>query len=117
MRCENVQKLISPLLDRRMMAEERDNVLAHLESCRACSTQFESTQSLRAALRRLDEPSIPEQLSQKLWAIADEARVRTLARATSPAWLRVLGASGRTCFSTTSCGRWRCPSRAACFRR
>jgi len=91
MRCENVQKLISPLLDRRMMAEERDNVLAHLESCRACSTQFESTQSLRAALRRLGDPSIPEQLSQKLWAIADEARVRTLARAASPAWFESWG--------------------------
>lgn len=87
MRCENVQKKISPLLDRTIGVKERDNVLAHLETCRACGTRLESTQNLRAALRRLEEPVMPEGLSRRVKAIADDARVRTLSVASSPSWM------------------------------
>ena len=53
MSCENVQERISLLLDRQLEADERGNVLAHLESCRQCETRLESIQSLRAGLRRM----------------------------------------------------------------
>jgi len=82
MSCDNVQKLISPLLDRRVPAGEQEKVLAHLESCKECGTQFESMQKVRAGLRAMNHAPIPVDLTAKLRVIASHERERQLSRAT-----------------------------------
>lgn len=82
MSCENVQELISPLLDRRVSAGEQENVLAHLESCRECSAQLESMQKVREALRDMDRTPVPDVLTAKLRVIASHERERRVSRAT-----------------------------------
>ena len=61
MSCENVQKRISLLLDRQLAPGERSDVLAHLETCRSCASEFASMQDL---------------LATKLKAILDRAEAR-----------------------------------------
>jgi hypothetical protein len=80
MSCNNVQELISSLLDRRISPEEKEDVLAHLESCRKCSARYETMQSLRTELRGMSQPAVPEYLHQQLRVIASHERVRLLAR-------------------------------------
>jgi hypothetical protein len=80
MSCENVQELISSLLDPGATEKEREYALAHIESCRGCGAQYEATQGLRASLRELDRVEVPVQLQQELRVIASHARVRQLAR-------------------------------------
>jgi len=80
MSCDN-ELLISSLIDRQIAAEERENVLAHLESCAACSESYESMQSMRLALRRIAEPRMPVGLPGKLRQSAAYERVRNLSRA------------------------------------
>jgi hypothetical protein len=82
MSCENVQELISPLLDRRVPAGEQENVLAHLESCRQCSAQLESMQKMRAALRAMNDAPMPVELTANLRVMASHERERRLSRAT-----------------------------------
>jgi len=82
MSCDNVQKLISPLLDRMVPAGEQENVLAHLESCTQCSAQFESMQKVRAALRAMNHAPMPVDLTAKLRVVASHERERQLSRAT-----------------------------------
>ena len=81
MSCKHMQEEISPLLDRRLSAGERDRVLAHLESCRECRAYLESLEGLRQALRGLRQPSIPAHLCARLRVTASHERVRQLARA------------------------------------
>ena len=82
MSCENVQELISPLLDRRVPVGEQENVLAHLESCRQCSAQFESMQKVRAVLRTMDDAPMPVDLTATLRVLASHEHERRLSRAT-----------------------------------
>jgi len=88
MSCDNVQKLISPLLDRKVPAGEQENVLAHLESCRQCGAQFESMQNVRAALRAMNHAPMPDGLTANLRVIASHERERRLSRATFASRLR-----------------------------
>ncbi len=81
MSCEHVQELISPLLDRRLAGEERENALAHIQSCRECSARMESSESLRAALRAMNRPPVPADLSAKLRVMASHASARQVTRA------------------------------------
>jgi hypothetical protein len=78
MSCENVQERISLLLDRQLEADERGNVLAHLETCRQCETHLESIQSMRAGLRRMATADAPAALSSKLRVLASHERARQL---------------------------------------
>ena len=87
MSCEKVQKLVSPLLDRRVSGPERESVLAHLASCSACAQQLEAMANLRADLRRLSAPQMPTHLAQKLRVLASQERVRQATRFT---WSRRL---------------------------
>ena len=82
MSCEYVQERISPLLDHQVAPEERGAVLAHIESCRTCSAHYESMLSLRAALRSVNAPQVPERLSQKLRVMASHERARRVSRLT-----------------------------------
>jgi hypothetical protein len=88
MSCDNVQKLISPLLDRRVPAGEQENALAHLESCRQCGAQFESMQNVRAALQAMNHAPMPADLTANLRVIASHERERQLARATFTSRMR-----------------------------
>jgi Putative zinc-finger len=80
MSCENVQPLISSLIDRRVAASQREEALAHLDTCRACSAEYESTRIQRTALRSLAEPSVPAMLQGRLRVLASHERARQLAR-------------------------------------
>jgi hypothetical protein len=82
MSCENVQALISLLLDRRVAGEARDEALAHVNMCRACSAEYESMRVQRAALRSLATPPVPAMLEGNLRVIASHQRQRRLARLT-----------------------------------
>jgi len=88
MSCDNVQKLISLLLDRRVPAGEQGNVLAHLESCSQCGAQFESMQKVRAALRAMNQAPMPADLTAKLRVVASHERERRLSRSTFTGHLR-----------------------------
>lgn len=81
MSCENVQEQISSLIDRRMQLDEREKVLAHLESCTQCSNHFAEMQGVRNALRRMADARVPAHLQQKLRVMASYERVRQLSRA------------------------------------
>jgi anti-sigma factor (TIGR02949 family) len=90
MSCENVQERISSILDRNVRGEEREKMLAHIESCRDCSARLEFQQQMRGVLRRMDREPIPAQLTAKLRVLASHERERRLARATFSARLRTL---------------------------
>ena len=66
MSCDHVQELISPLLDRRLGAGERENVLAHLEACRECDEHLEAIQNQRKALLSMASPPAPADLNARL---------------------------------------------------
>jgi len=80
MSCENVQELISLLLDRRLSEGERENVLAHTRRCRKCGAHLETLQEMRAALLGLAQPSVPPGLTARLRVLASHERNRYLAR-------------------------------------
>jgi anti-sigma factor RsiW len=82
MSCEYVQERISPLLDQRVDAAERETVLAHMESCRTCSAHYESMQNLRSALLGVDAPPMPANLRQELQVLASHEHARRVSRLT-----------------------------------
>ncbi len=79
---------ISSLLDGMVTGEEREEVLTHLNACRACSARLMSFENVRGELRKLDRPGIPAGLTVQLRVLASHERVRQLARANFPARLR-----------------------------
>jgi hypothetical protein len=82
MSCENVQPLISSLIDRRVAGEQREEALAHLDTCRACSTEYETLRTQRTALRSLAAPAVPTMLQDRLRVLASHERARQLKRIT-----------------------------------
>jgi hypothetical protein len=81
MRCENVQGLISLLLDRRLAGEERDRVLEHLGSCRICTAHLDSAKQLRAAMLQMNRARVPDALHANLRVLASHEQQRRLLRA------------------------------------
>jgi hypothetical protein len=79
MSCENVQELISLLLDRKLPDGERENVLAHTGHCRTCGAHLEAMQAMRAALRNMGQPAMPPALSAQLRVLASHERARQFA--------------------------------------
>src|ERR1019366_746157 len=80
MSCENVQERISLLLDCNLPAAEREYVLAHLDACRKCGERFESMQYMRASLRDMARPSVPQALATRLRVLASHECARRIAR-------------------------------------
>jgi hypothetical protein len=78
MSCEKVQKLISPLLDRRIADSERESVLAHIASCGACAERMQAMENLRCHLRRMPTPAVPDYLAHKLRVLASHERARQM---------------------------------------
>lgn len=80
MSCENVQELISLLLDRKLPDGEREKVLAHTRWCRECGAHLEMMQAMRAACLDLAKPAVPRALSDRLRVLASHEHSRQLAR-------------------------------------
>jgi len=80
MRCEHVHELISELLDRRLDAETRGDVLGHLAGCRQCQERFSAFERVRAELRAMNAVPVPARLSAELQIAASKDRQRRLAR-------------------------------------
>jgi hypothetical protein len=80
MSCDNVQERVSSILDRDTPAAERENVLAHINSCRECSASMEIQEATRSALRSLSRPAVPAALTAKLRVVASHERQRRLTR-------------------------------------
>lgn len=78
MSCENFRDLISPLVDRRLAGDERDNVVAHLDVCRDCRTHLESLQTQRNQLRAMTSAPMPPGLATRLRVAASYERERRL---------------------------------------
>lgn len=88
MSCDNVQERISSFLDCDVAAAERENVLAHIDSCRDCSEFLVSQQVAREAVRSLSAPPVPAALSARLRVVASHERERRLTRVSLAARLR-----------------------------
>jgi len=90
MSCDNVQERISSFLDRSQSVAERENVLAHIGSCRDCSTYLETQLTVRTALRGMNRPAVPANLTTRLRVVASHERQRQLARVSWSARLHAL---------------------------
>jgi anti-sigma factor (TIGR02949 family) len=88
MSCENVQKRISLLLDRKLPARERESMLAHIEACRECETHFDMMQNQVALVRALGQSAIPADLKARLSVLASHECERALTRVSLSARLR-----------------------------
>jgi anti-sigma factor (TIGR02949 family) len=82
MSCDNVQERVSSFLDQELPVLERENVLAHIGSCRDCSAYLDVQQEVRTTLRSLKQTPVPADLTAKLRVAASHDRQRKLARAT-----------------------------------
>ncbi|HWC98684.1 MAG TPA: hypothetical protein VG456_18115 [Candidatus Sulfopaludibacter sp.] len=83
-----MQELVSSLLDQKTSAGERQNALAHIESCRGCSAHYESMVQMRASLRGMASPAMPVKLRAELRDLAAHERIRRIARVSFPARLQ-----------------------------
>jgi len=90
MSCDNVQERVSTFLDRNDPVAERENVLAHIRSCRDCSAYLETQLTMRTALRSLNPPPVPPELTLRLRVVASHERQRLLSRVSLSARLRAL---------------------------
>ena len=93
MSCENVQELISSLIDGKMPAIEREKVLAHTGACRQCGTRLSALQAQRAIMRKMAQPPIPADLTARLKVLASHERQRQLARVSISERLRRIASS------------------------
>lgn len=80
MRCEHVLELISQLLDRRLDAATRGDVLDHLAACRQCQERFTAYERMRANLRAMGSVPVPARLAAQLQITASKERQRHLSR-------------------------------------
>lgn len=81
MSCQSVQDQISWLLDRQLTDAERASVLAHLQSCSACTTHLQVLENMRSTLSGMSRPSLPAALATQLRVLASHERLRQLSRA------------------------------------
>ena len=98
MSCENVQERISLLLDCKLPADDREHVLAHIDSCRRCRARFESMQYMRSSLRSMARPVLPPALAAELRVIASHECARRVARRNFAARVQHMVAATRLAF-------------------
>jgi hypothetical protein len=80
MSCDNVQERITSFVDRRLTDAERENVSAHIASCRDCSAYLESIEGVRRAFAELKGAPLPPGLSSRLRVLASHEQARRMAR-------------------------------------
>jgi hypothetical protein len=88
-----MQERIASFVDRRLPDAARQNVSAHMASCRDCSAYLESIESVRRAIGELSRPPIPAGLTARLRVLASHEHARTVARVSWSA--RLAAWSGR----------------------
>ena len=66
MTCQELVELVTEYLEGTLAPSERQRFEAHLGRCDGCTTYLEQMRHLIAALGRLTEESIPEQVKQNL---------------------------------------------------
>lgn len=88
MRCDYFEERLSSHLDGKLDAQEREDVLAHLEVCGTCSARWKYIREMRARLRRMEQPHFPTVLAVQLRVLASHEHARRLARANFRARLR-----------------------------
>jgi hypothetical protein len=93
MSCENVQELISLLLDGRLPETGPENALAHTRECRECGVHLASLQTQRAIMRNMAQAPVPESLAARLSVMASHERERQLARVSVRERVRRIGQS------------------------
>jgi hypothetical protein len=98
MSCENAQKRLSLLLDRRLDSGERQGVLAHLETCRSCASELASMQDLRATMREMATPPVPAALTARLRVAASHHRAGVARRRDARARVQHIAARIRLAF-------------------
>ena len=81
MSCESVRERIFAHLDGALESGERMEMMAHVHSCIGCAARLKSAETLRAGLRGLPEPRMPETLAIRLRVMASHERKRHVARA------------------------------------
>jgi hypothetical protein len=79
MSCDNLQERISSFVDGRLPDAERENVSAHIASCRDCTAYLESIEGVRRAIVELKRPQIPAALTARLRVLASHEHARQLA--------------------------------------
>jgi hypothetical protein len=90
MSCENVQELISLLVDGRMPETEREKVLTHIGACWQCGARLAALQAQRTIMRQMAQAPMPADLTARLSVMASHERERRLGRASFSERLRRL---------------------------
>jgi hypothetical protein len=88
MGCEYFEEKLSSHLDEKLVAQEQEDVLAHLEVCDTCSAHWKYMKDMRSRLRRLEQPPFPAVLAVQLRVLASHEHARRIARANLRARLR-----------------------------
>ncbi len=88
MSCEKLQERISSFVDGQLPSAERESVLAHIASCRDCSSYREALDGVRRAVRQMSRPPVPAALTARLRVHASHEQARRRARADWRAWTR-----------------------------
>jgi anti-sigma factor RsiW len=88
MRCEYFDERLSSHLDGKLIAQEQEEVSAHLEVCDTCSAHWKYMKDMRSRLLRLEQPQFPAVLAVELRVLASHEHARRLARANLRARLR-----------------------------
>jgi hypothetical protein len=76
MSCEKSLELVSSVLDGRMTAGEREEAMAHVESCEVCNSGYWSLYGLRQSLQAIRQPALPGWLAPRLGVIASHEAER-----------------------------------------
>src|SRR5262245_31442289 len=85
MRCDRARELLSPYLDGELSADERREEAAHLEGCRACSSQADDFRRIGRTLAESGRESAPRDLALRVRSsLAREAAVEGKSIAPSP---------------------------------
>ncbi|RME02639.1 MAG: hypothetical protein D6812_06030 [Deltaproteobacteria bacterium] len=67
MKCDRVEKLLSPYIDRELTLEEMPRMTEHLRQCASCKTQYEVLLTLRALISSEKRFEAPPDFERVLW--------------------------------------------------
>src|SRR5215831_15258972 len=80
MSCENIQEHISLMPDRQLTLSEWEYAQAHMRACRECHAHFDSMEKMRAGLRGMAKPPVPQALTARLRVVASHEQARRAQR-------------------------------------
>ena len=74
MKCEKIEKLLSPYLEDELSTEEKGAVAKHLKTCENCSLLFSLMKETRESLADIPELEVSESLLDRLHSIPSKKR-------------------------------------------